>query len=274
MGPGSPNMQVAVNSTWTISGLAMGTAYHFIYNYVTSAGDSPDSPPLHVKTPYNQTETGQLADSIDELANSLGEVRDVLMPGVGSIIAWVPAPHIGIDPPVIGGEVPDGWQRCDGSLITEGIFANSRTPDLNNQGLFLRGGTDSMANTIQQDTIHDHTHSNSLSDGTHSHSLSGVSGSTNTAGSHRHRLQVNGYDLKENVRSSGTGNGFETEDYYDYWTSSQCESSGDHSHSFSISGDTASHTVSIYNGMVSGSFKTSEETRPKNMAVVYIIRIK
>ena len=29
--PGSPNEQIAVDSTWTISGLAMGTDYHFMY---------------------------------------------------------------------------------------------------------------------------------------------------------------------------------------------------------------------------------------------------
>ena len=28
---GSPNEQIAVDSTWTISGLAMGTDYHFLY---------------------------------------------------------------------------------------------------------------------------------------------------------------------------------------------------------------------------------------------------
>ena len=28
---GSPNEQIAVDSTWTVSGLAMGTDYHFLY---------------------------------------------------------------------------------------------------------------------------------------------------------------------------------------------------------------------------------------------------
>ena len=32
---GSPNEQIAVDSTWTISGLAMGTDYHFLYKVGT-----------------------------------------------------------------------------------------------------------------------------------------------------------------------------------------------------------------------------------------------
>ena len=32
--PGSPNEQIAVDSTWTVSGLAMGTDYHFLYKVI------------------------------------------------------------------------------------------------------------------------------------------------------------------------------------------------------------------------------------------------
>merc|ERR1712080_85314 len=41
-----------------------------------------------------------------------------LLPPVGSIIAWIPSPNN-------AGEfsaVPEGWQKCDGSTITKGIY--------------------------------------------------------------------------------------------------------------------------------------------------------
>ena len=38
---------------------------------------------------------------------------------------------------------PAGWQRCDGSTILDpSIWAGERTPDLNNERRFLRGGSD------------------------------------------------------------------------------------------------------------------------------------
>merc|ERR1719153_1283665 len=62
--PGSPNEQIAVDSTWTVSGLAMGTDYHFLYKFVTTMGDSLLSPPLAVKTPYNKTDLDEFRDSL------------------------------------------------------------------------------------------------------------------------------------------------------------------------------------------------------------------
>merc|ERR1712037_103720 len=74
---GSPNEQIAVDSTWTISGLAMGTDYHFRYKYVTTMGDSQLSPPLAVKTPYNKTDLDEFRDSL-----GLDEMKEELLSGI------------------------------------------------------------------------------------------------------------------------------------------------------------------------------------------------
>merc|ERR1712037_692677 len=63
--------------TWTISGLAMGTDYHFQYKYVTSMGDSQMSPPLAVKTPYNKTDMGEFRDSL-----GLDEMKEEPLSGI------------------------------------------------------------------------------------------------------------------------------------------------------------------------------------------------
>ena len=40
-------------------------------------------------------------------------------------------------------EIPEGWMRCDGSVIPEpSIWAGRMTPDLNGEKRFLRGGSD------------------------------------------------------------------------------------------------------------------------------------
>merc|ERR1712110_1009979 len=64
--------------TWTISGLAMGTDYHFLYKYVTTMGDSQLSPPLAVKTPYNKTDLDEFRDSLglEEMKEELKEYAD------------------------------------------------------------------------------------------------------------------------------------------------------------------------------------------------------
>ena len=49
---------------------------------------------------------------------------------------------------------PAGWQRCDGSTILEpSIWAGERTPDLNNERRFLRGGSDTSVLSRKQNNM-------------------------------------------------------------------------------------------------------------------------
>ena len=50
--------------------------------------------------------------------------------------------------------------RCDGGLIPPpSVWAGQRTPDLNNERRFLRGGRDETVLTMEEDALQDHTHS-------------------------------------------------------------------------------------------------------------------
>ena len=49
---------------------------------------------------------------------------------------------------------PAGWQRCDGSTILDSsIWAGERTPDLNNERRFLRGGSDTSVLSRKQNNM-------------------------------------------------------------------------------------------------------------------------
>ena len=80
---------------------------------------------------------------------------------VGTIISWFGTVHTGLD-------LPSGWQFCDGSAINRGPMKGQTTPDLNNAGLFIRGGPDNdVAGTVQGDAVHHHHHV----DSGHSHEV-------------------------------------------------------------------------------------------------------
>ena len=69
---------------------------------------------------------------------------------LGSIIAWVPRTDNG--PP--DEALPEGWMRCDGSVIPEpSNWAGTNTPDLNAPRKFLRGGPDTSALTMETDMV-------------------------------------------------------------------------------------------------------------------------
>ena len=70
---------------------------------------------------------------------------------VGSIISWLGAGKSLVS-------LPLGWQLCDGSTIMHGALAGQATPDLNNAGLFLRGGVEAAVGEVEQDAVQQHHH--------------------------------------------------------------------------------------------------------------------
>ena len=83
---------------------------------------------------------------------------------LGSITAWVTKPSSdGLE-----ASLPDGWQRCDGSLISApSIWEGKITPNLNSERRFLRGGSDADMLKLEEDQLEDHAHK--VSDPGHNH---------------------------------------------------------------------------------------------------------
>ena len=164
----------------------------------------------------------------------------------------------GPSPGEVNATIPSGWQRCDGSNITEGPFAGLNTPNLNGERYFLRGGDDSTVTTMENDMVHDHTHD--VDDPGHSHSTSSTDAKSTG-------LDVAEYDKNVDTKAENNVNGrcFETQGYGCYhW---YYDTANSHSHTVY----TADSGINV--GSVSSSYNKGSETRPKNMAVIYIMRI-
>ena len=124
-------------------------------------------------------------------------------------------------------------------------WAGQSTPNLNGERRFLRGGTHEQMLLMEEDMILDHMHT----DGGHTHTDAG----------HGHSFTSHGSGSNHHC---GTGG-------------SHCD--GDSNPSSSTSTGVASITSSSSNvGKIDESVSSSrkgDEVRPKNMAVIYIMRV-
>merc|ERR1719391_309047 len=204
-----------------------------------------------------QNGTDQFNETLTKTQDQLTRTQDVLIPGVGAIIPWIPTPSPGEMNTTIA-TIPSGWQRCDGSNITEGPFAGLNTPNLNGERYFLRGGDDSTVTTMENDMVQDHTHD--VDDPGHSHST-GSDGKKSTA------LDVALYDKIFDTETGNRPSGRCLETQYGDCTHWSYDTADYHSHTV----NSANSGVSV--GSVSSSYNKGSETRPKNMAVIYIMRI-
>jgi len=154
---------------------------------------------------------------------------------VGTILPWVPKPVK--DDSVTGLTVPEGWQRCDGSIIpSQSIWAGQRTPDLNNEMRFLRGSSDDTVLSLEEDMILDHEHS--VNDPGHTH----------------------GY--VDNFRDSQDSYWWAA-GYHQPWLNPR-------NHDKLTDSEVTGVTVK---GVSNNPSRTGTETRPRNMHVIYIMRI-
>jgi len=159
---------------------------------------------------------------------------------LGTISAWIPR----INQTGNKQDLPDGWLPCDGSKITKGIWAGGNTPDLNSGGHFLRGGSEDDALEKQEDQLQDHQHV----DAGHTHS--------NDPHSHSY------YDTYSLDQTGKSGKG---SDYFQRDDASSTRTSD------STKIIIASSTSNI-SGVTSG-FRSGAETRPRNMKVVWAIKV-
>jgi len=131
----------------------------------------------------DDTDAGFLA-TVNSMQNSIEEntkliqkadnvIGDLHLTPIGAIVAWTPRPAT--NHPNM--ELPEGWIRCDGQVIpSPSNWAGIRTPDLNSQRRFLRGGNDNQCLTFEEDMFQDHTHldyGHTHRDAGHLHELSG-----------------------------------------------------------------------------------------------------
>ena len=139
-------------------------------------------------------------------------------------------------------DLPECYVPCDGSEITEGIWKGRRTPDLNNPKRFLRGGHVSDALKFEEDSLQEHSHTSTVSDPGHSHGYSQWSWKGVPDGNP---------DYVKNMLSDTCN--------YDFpWTGYATTSSKSY--------------ISISVNGVSGARKGSE-TKPKNMNVVFVMKV-
>ena len=155
---------------------------------------------------------------------------------IGTITAWVR--KLDNTTFVENVDLPDGWMFCNGATIPNGsIWAGRKVPDLNGERRFLRGGSEAEMLTLEDDQIIEHSHI--LEDSPHSHSYE---------------------DIYYDDAHHGYGPLFYNPFNDNYDTEHYPETTEPASTGITITG-------------VSSDYNHGEENRPKNMGVIWIIRV-
>merc|ERR1719495_575691 len=181
-----------------------------------------------------QSQAQSIQANKNSIATAQANILKMHVAPLGTITAWVSRP-VTTSPHTEN--LPTGWIRCDGSVIPQpSPWAGQKTPNINGENRFLRGGADNIMLRTQEDSIQSHTHS--VSDPGHTH----------------------GYDDKWVAYSA---NGFIGPGGTDY--------QGDRfdgSHPSTSNSAASGVTVTGVQGA-----RVDSETRPKNLRVVYIMRV-
>lgn len=184
----------------------------------------------------NPISASQVNENFQSLANDIATTHAALVP-IGSIVAWHKA-LVGASAP------PAGWVECNGQVLSDpaSTLDGQTIPDLNGESLFLRGGL--SAGQVQDEDV---SVDGLFVDMAHSHSLSTSHVSANRDGG---------------GNFSGSSNtGIPAFQSASYWNT------------LPLAGSDHTHTVGSYSGQhsVQGG---GTETRPKNMSVVWIMRVR
>ena len=128
--------------------------------------------------------------------------------------------------------------RCDGSTITApSPWAGEMTPDINGESRFLRGGSDRYQLETEEDSLQQHTHG--VSDPGHKHGFYDKFNGKDWSNGH---WGPNGADQHNNRYDKN------------HWSTSM----------------KANSNIQVTNV---NNARTSGETRPKNIRVVYIMKV-
>jgi len=228
-----------------------------------------------LKTDYTVLDQ-KVKTNVDNLSKLTTRVNLLTELPLGTIIPWAVKPSTGTNPS-LAADLPRGWLRCDGTKIpAPSKWAGQLTPDLNGQGLFLRGGRDNQNLQIEQDQIQDHLHA----DGGHSHADAGHthadSGHSHTDSGHTHPYSdqyaewpINGGDPHDGD-SEGAFIHFKVNHQK---TSVASKAKIQSSKANILTGKASIQKSSSGIGGVTSAYRKGSETRPKNMKVVYIMRV-
>ena len=177
--------------------------------------------------------------------------------------------------------VPEGWMVCDGKLLTPGAFPKLfiaigttfggngnetfALPDL--RGRFVRGWDSESAErdfgSYQEDAMQEHSHDFDIQ-----------KMNISQGGSHRHPLYCNEYDTVYSVSGLASSDKAPRMCYptqtLDKDKTDLSSTSGMHDHAITSVGT----PVGLPVGLDKSSIYVSNETRPKNIALLYCIKVK
>ena len=204
---------------------------------------------------------------VDANSEVLEDFLDVRMAPIGTIVGWTPKPNPDSETFVA---IPTGWQLCDGSQIMSGPWIGQTTPDLTSDGgRFLRGGTADTVLAFENDQMQDHVHI----DPGHSHAnASHVHGQD----PHSHRMDPFKGELPTFVGAPSCDSGPFTKLEHDWgWCMNGAWDMAGASANIHSAKASIQASISISNvGSVDNAYRKGDETRPKNMRVIFIMHVE
>ena len=193
---------------------------------------------------------------------------------------WVPKPNKN---PGKVSRVPDCWVECDGRQISGGIWEGQTTPDLNNAERFLRGGTQVKALETQEDAVQSHEHD--IHDPGHKHETNYFLPNQDRIKEKFKQIHArNGVyiddERAQNEAKSYLLDGSDEDQFYrtaflDYHNNYRLTPTLKYTR-FQRHLYDQSYAANVKTGVTVNSVKngrSASETRPKNMKVVYIMKV-
>jgi hypothetical protein len=187
-----------------------------------------------------------LTGESQEKENDTGLVNQV--PPIGSVIAWHKALVDNSN-----SHLPRGWMECNGQQIDKGPLKGKVLPNLNAEKRFLRGSNTSGVS--EEDQLQTHRHEHSIEDdGAHQHSLERTVWS---------QAMNETYPPQTPPNERQNYSGMSDQHWPKHYLVKRTKVDGKHSHKIEILDPSPTNMV-----------RTGDETRPKNMSVVWIMRVE